>query len=250
MDLAIERHAAVALDDLGDAGVARRNGDAEGASQRQRPDELQRLRQVAEALAPEERGGDRVERLGADLLAAGAADVPAQPGRQQHLVLGVLEEHVLQRHFHVVEAVEQRGLVGVEELVGAGQRDAEVGGEALGDLGADVRLARRRVAGRLDVRDRRQRQLVGHEGIVDAERRREEPLADEPVGLRGGGREDDRQGGEESYPSGRHETPPSCGGAPRRRRADAVSGLSSETVNGGQARTGTGGARPSRGRIG
>ena len=96
-----------------------------------------------------------------------------------------LEEDVLQRDLHVVEARSARApSSGSRILQVAAEREAEVAAEPLRELGADGRLARGRalvLAAQLDVRDRRQRQLVGDERIVDGQRGREEPLADEPV---------------------------------------------------------------------
>ena len=196
--LAIGRDGAVGLGRPDLVVATRRERQADGAGEGKRLDVVETVRQIAEPLAEEQRGRDRVERLGAHLLAAGASDIPAHAGGDQGLVLLALEEDVLQRDLHVVEAGQLRASVGIEDLVGAAEREAEVAAQALGELGADGRVARGRrlvVTAQLDVRDRGQRQLVGDERIVDRQRRRKEPLADEAVGLSTGRREGDQRRG-------------------------------------------------------
>jgi len=137
-------------------------------------------------LPEEELWRPRVEALGVDLLAPGAADVPAEAEREQELVRGALEEHVLGGNFEVIEPIHGRTAVGVEDDERAGERDAEVGAEALREFAAQIELpGRGRLLGppQLEIGDRRQRQLVGHERIVGGQGRRKEPLTDQPVGL-------------------------------------------------------------------
>src|SRR5262249_57967105 len=131
--------------------------------QGERPRQLEAVREISEALAEEQGGRDGVERLRAHVPGiAGATDVPADADRQQRLVLRVLEEDVLERYLHVVEAG-GRGLpVGIEDLVGAAQADAQIGRQALGELAAEGELARGRLlsgGATLEVRHGGQRQL-------------------------------------------------------------------------------------------
>ena len=164
--------------------VPRGDRHAERARHRHRLHEVERVGQVAEALAEEERGRDRVEPLGADLAIARAADVPGDPGGQQHLVRVTFEKDVLQSDLEVVEAGHRLAVIGVEQPPVAAEAEAEVGAEPFRKLTRDVGRARRRLvalATQLDAGHRRQRQLVGDEGIVGGERRGKEALAGEAV---------------------------------------------------------------------
>src|SRR5207249_8606372 len=144
------------------------------------------IRKIAEALAEEQGRRPRGEALGIDLLASRAADVPAQAQRQQHLMSLALDEHVLQRDLEIVEAAHGFTRVGIEDLEGSPEREPEIGAQTLRELPAEVRfLCRGRLlrATPLDVKDRRQRQLVGDERVVDGQSRRQETLADQAVSL-------------------------------------------------------------------
>ena len=182
---------------------ARGHRQPQHAGDRQGFHQLELVRKIAEALAEEELRCPGVEALGVDLLTPGAAHVPAEAERQQELVRGVLEEHVLRGDFQIVEAAHGRALVGIQHGEASGERDSEIGAEPLRELAAQADLLRRgRLLGapELEVRDRRQRQLVGHEGIVGGQGRGKEPLADQAVSLghvHGRERERQREGARE-----------------------------------------------------
>src|SRR5262245_35706860 len=129
----------IGADDL--VGVADRHRDTEDAGEDERLQKAHRVRQIAEALAPEELGRHSVERV-RDLLTTGAADFPPEPGRHQELALGVPEEDVLQRDLHVVEALQRHVMRLVQDLVRSRDTDAEIGAQTLGDLRAELRLLR------------------------------------------------------------------------------------------------------------
>src|SRR5262249_58948082 len=109
-----------------------------------------------------------------------SARFPAEGDGGDGLVRRAGEELVLERHLEISQTAARRPVRrGIEEAPLAAERDAEVREDPLRELARDVRelpglaLA---AAGLLDVQDGRERELVGHERIVDGERGREEAL--------------------------------------------------------------------------
>src|SRR5689334_3810438 len=64
---------------------------------------------------------------------------------------------------------------------GTANRDAERFGDALGELTRNIGLARRRILGVLEMRDGRQRKLVGDAWVIDVQCGWQEARADEAV---------------------------------------------------------------------
>ena len=93
------------------------------------------------------------------------------------------EQEILQSHLGVGEArgAPLLGVRGVQDAVAPADREPEVRGDALLELDLDLRLLALRS---LDVGDRRERQFVGHGGILDGEGGREESLPGDAVGPR------------------------------------------------------------------
>src|SRR5262249_26177418 len=141
--------------------------------------ELRFRGQVTEALADEQRRCEGAERFRADALRPRSPDIDIETHRRDGFLFGVLVELVLEAGGNVVEATLPLAAFRLQLLVKRAQTDAEVLGDALGDVGREASFLRRRFAtgGLLEIRDRRQRQLVGNEGILDQERRGKEALA-------------------------------------------------------------------------
>ena len=148
-------------------GVAHRPRDGE------RPEIFHAVGQVAEALAELDRRRERRRALG-DCTAAGAANLPVEPGGEDELVLGVAIEFERGRNLQIAEA-SFAGLAGrlCIDMADA-HADGEAGEDRLGIIDVDIGLV-------IEGRDRRQRQLVRRERIVGGDRRRKEPLADDSV---------------------------------------------------------------------
>src|SRR4029453_12441194 len=158
--------------DGGRAG-SRRDAVADESGHRERTQVLHLLRQVAEALAEEQRRSERAERFSADALCAPTADVRVDADRQQRLVRVILVELVLDAGLEVVEAALRVAFVGLHLLVRRSEPDAEVLRPALRHVDRKVRLARRGLVAfsrKLSTGDGRKRQLVGDEWIFGRKR--------------------------------------------------------------------------------
>ena len=99
-----------------------RHGPAERTGHREGLHQVELIRQIPKTLAEEKPGRPRVEALRVDLLAPGAADIPAQIDRRQELVRGVLEEDVLRRDLQIVEATHRLPRLRIQHREGSAER--------------------------------------------------------------------------------------------------------------------------------
>ena len=99
-------------------------------------------------------------------------------------MFGVLEDPVFERGVEILEAVgaRRRRIDRAEEGVGRAERYREILGDPLGKLAGNIALPHRRNVAGVEAVDGWKRQLVVDAGIVDAERGREEAIADDLVG--------------------------------------------------------------------
>src|SRR5207248_821548 len=91
------------------------------------------------------------------------------PRGHAQLVLCVAQELVFEAGLEILEPAGVRTSGRAQMRPGLADRDAEVLGDALGELAGDVDLARRRVVAVLEDGHGRERQLVGDAWVVDIE---------------------------------------------------------------------------------
>jgi len=119
-----------------------------------------------------------------------------------------LEHPVLERGFQILKAVGagRRRIGRAEEGVGRAKYDCKILGDTLGELAGDIALFDWRVVAGPEVIDGRKRQFVVDAGIVDPDRRRKEPVADDLVRwtLMPGKQRDDESGNTRAYETGLH----------------------------------------------
>jgi hypothetical protein len=181
------------------------------------------IRQIAEALAEEDAGLDRVGLARANALCPGVADAPCQTGRDHHLMQLALVQQVLERKRGRVES---RALgdspvsVNPSALDSNGKRRCEQPRERSADpVICDIRTFARM----LEARHGRKYQFVHDRRIVKRKRAGKDPVANDPVCLSCMGDREQRCSEQPSHPSvdafvsdskvmGR-TLPPSSGGA-------------------------------------
>ena len=94
---------------------------------------------------------------------------------------GVLKQLVLKRGFEVAEAGRGGHARSPDLAPVLADRDADILGEALGKLARNVPLLAGRLVAGARPGDRRQRQFVGHAGVVDRQCRGKKSCADKAV---------------------------------------------------------------------
>ena len=105
---------------------ARRNSDADETGHRERAQELRLRRQIAEALAEEERWRDRAEGFGAHALGTAASDVQVDARRQQRLVRIAMVELVFNAGGEIVEPALGLAFIRAQPFVGCAETDTEI----------------------------------------------------------------------------------------------------------------------------
>ena len=166
------------------AARARWNADAHLLGDSERTQEFHLRRQIAEALAEEQRRGPGGKRFRADALRSGASDIDVEARGDNRFVLVVLVELVFETRRDIIEPALALAIFRLNLLVQRAQADAEVLGHPLRHVDGEVGLVGCRLvtaSGQLSICNRRQRELVGNKGIFDHQRRGEEALAGETV---------------------------------------------------------------------
>src|SRR5207245_8624325 len=136
------------------------------------PEDREAIGQVTEAFAGEDRGTEGIERLGSRRGSPGSANFPVQRDRGHGFSARVAKELVFQTNLEIPETRRGRLSIGTELEEAASEREFEIGGQPLLELGSELSRPCARFAGTAwahDVEDRRKGQLIFDEGLGDHE---------------------------------------------------------------------------------
>src|SRR5229473_3138033 len=106
--------------------VTRWNLHAKQSGQRERSEEVERFREIAKALANEDRRGHNIKGLGSDCFPACSANLPVKAQGEDGLVTLARDDLVFQFHVEVIESRERRLPVGVEVNQGAAKAETQI----------------------------------------------------------------------------------------------------------------------------